>query len=186
MRSLDQPSPAPGDDAPDALDPATAALAAAALEISRHLQDAPRSSALRWFTLARTARLLREHPGTAALLGLEAQASAAVDDLHLTSVEMDHLEPTADLQEGLAALRWPDFAAGGAVAIDLEPAQWRALDSQDSPARAAQHGVRVVVAADSDGMTWTVLRFEGGAAMRMGRALLPGVSAALGDSLGAR
>lgn len=150
MRSLDQPLP--GDDA-DALDPATAALAAAVLEIDRHLKDAPPSSAPRWFTLARTSRMLAQHPGTASLLGLAAESSGCVDRLHLTSVEMDHRAPSADLPSGLAALSWPDFADGGAVVLDLAPEQWRALGSHDAPTQAGHQGVRVIVAADGDGPT---------------------------------
>src|SRR5690625_7878044 len=52
----------------DPLDAPTAALAAAILEVSRHV-DSESFPAPRWFALARSSELLASQPGLAALLG---------------------------------------------------------------------------------------------------------------------
>ena len=168
--------------ADDPLSPTTSALAAATLEILRHLDAGIMLDAPRWFALARTSHLLAEHPGLSALLGLDDTSSPAVDEHHLTSVELDHLEPATDVWAGLASLHWPDFASAGAVAMDLRADQWQAVNhGGEAPAHSG--GVRVVVAADSSGESWGVLSCADSTASRMGPSLLPEISAALAESL---
>lgn len=55
---------------PDPLDAPTAALAAAVLEVARHVEDGP-LPAPRLFALARSAELMAASPSLASLLGAE-------------------------------------------------------------------------------------------------------------------
>lgn len=181
---------------PDPLDAPTAALAAAVLEIARHVGD-DAMAAPRWFALANSAQLLAEQPGLAALLGEESAAMMASDDLQLISIELDHHEegpagsaPASDPLQALTTVAWPDMASGAVLACDLAPEQWmvRANDSDPTAIDAAQGeealgALRVVVGALEDGTTWSALRRAGEQQYTLGAALLPDLTAALLESL---
>lgn len=181
---------------PDPLDAPTAALAAAVLEIARHVGD-DSMAAPRWFALANSARLLAEQPGLAALLGEESSTIMAADELQLISIELDHHEPGSaasadhtDPLQALTAVEWPDMANGAVLACDLAPEQWmvRAQDTDPTAIDAAQGeealgALRVVVGALEDGTTWSALRRAGEQQYTLGAALLPDLTAALLESL---
>lgn len=195
---MNDSAPRPGD---DPLEPQVAALAAAVLEIARHVDDEA-LPAPRWFALARSAELMARQPSIAALLGDEAAAALAADDAHLTPIELDELPPARDPLASLAALSWPDVAFGGAVALELPADSWRSrLDEADASAQRAARALdggalRVVVAATQEGTTYSALRRDGrtpagaGTAVEgedaerflLGPALLPELAEALVES----
>ncbi|MFC0673454.1 PPA1309 family protein [Brachybacterium hainanense] len=177
----------------DPLDPESAALAAALLEIGRHV-DGETLRAPRWFALARSAALLAQQPGIAALLGVEATDVLGADAAHLTPIELEELPAMHDPLESLAAVSWPDIAVGGALALDLPAASWRSrIDDSDAQARRTAEALdggtlRVLVAATQDGVTYSALRRAGDrpsgpARYVMGPALLPELTQALAESL---
>ncbi|MFC7376870.1 MULTISPECIES: PPA1309 family protein [unclassified Brachybacterium] len=174
----------------DPLDAPTAALAAAVLEVARHLEDEP-LPAPRLFALARSAELTAASPALAALLGADGAGADAPDDLHLTPIDLDEGptgEPadSAPRQDPLAALQevqWPDLAAGGALACDLAPSAWALRDGVGETELPAGRPLRVVVAALADGTTWSAVHRGDEEGYVLGAALLPDLSAALVQTL---
>ncbi|EWS79744.1 hypothetical protein BF93_09990 [Brachybacterium phenoliresistens] len=181
----------------DPLDAPTAALAAAVLEIARHV-DGEALAAPRWFALARSAELMARQPGIAALLGDEASLALAADSAPLTPIELDDVPRVHDPLRALAELAWPDIAFGGAVALDLPAESWRSsLDAADDAARRTADALRggalrVVVAASQEGTTYSALRRDRGETSPgaadadrfvLGPALLPQLAEALAESL---
>lgn len=179
---------------PDPLDAPTAALAAAVLEIARHVEGEP-LAAPRWFALAHGAQLLAQQPGLAALLGEESAAVMAGDELQLISIELDETADadSADPLHALAHVEWPEMAAGGVLACDLAPEQWSVREEDDTsaatPGAVSAHGtggtgpLRIVVGALEDGTTWSALQRDGDQQYTLGAALLPDLTAALLESL---
>lgn len=168
------------------LDPATAALAAAAMEIARELPTTPLART-RWYALVRTADLLAQHPSVAALMGEEAATVMGGDDLHLTPVDLDDDEeerPTAgaDPLAELAALNWPSIAAGGAVACSLPADRVELRGDEHDLSHAGDGPLTVVAAALPDSATFCALRQEEGR-FAVGPALLPQIAQALVESL---
>lgn len=173
----------------DPLDAPTAALAAAVLDISRHIEGAP-LTAPRLYALARSAELMAASPALAGLLGVGADGTGAPDDLHLTPIDLD--DGAADQIDGsapqdpLAALQvvqWPDLADGGAIACELSPSTW-ALHENDSRATIpTDRALRVVVAALPDGTTWSAVHRGDKNGYVLGAALLPDVATALVQTL---
>ncbi|GAA1483382.1 PPA1309 family protein [Brachybacterium fresconis] len=178
----------------DPLDAPTAALAAAVLEVARHLEgealDAPRL-----FALARSAELMATSPSLAALLGTDGSGDRDVDDLHLTPIDLDDGSDADgsvggdDPLDALQRVQWPDLAAGGAIACDLAPTSWsvRAEDGSSEPADGSAlpegRALRVVVAALADGTTWSAVHRGTEHGYVLGAALLPDISAALLETL---
>lgn len=191
----------------DPLDAPTAALAAAILEVSRHVDSAP-LTAPRSFALARSSELLASQPGLAALLGDETAEHVATDELHLTPIELDAeaeipaadpstsatgSSPTGSSPTGssdpLAVLEymiWPDLAAGGALACDLSPEAWRLRDGVGVEDLPAGQTLRVVVGALADGTSWSAVRRPGAEGYVLGAALLPDLTSALVQTLQAQ
>lgn len=173
----------------DPLDAPTAALAAAVLDISRHIEGTP-LPAPRLYALARSAELMAASPALAGLLGVGTDGTGAPDDLHLTPIDLD--DGSSDqrsapaVQDPLAALQvvqWPDLAAGGAIACELSPSTW-ALHEDDSRATIpTDRALRVVVAALPDGTTWSAVHRGDKNGYVLGAALLPDVAAALVQTL---
>lgn len=180
----------PATDSSGDLDAPTAALAASALEMLRHVQDTHGAPYARWFALARTSDLLSNNPGIAALLGVgeatdgEDAPDVSSDPLHLTPIEMDDLPRHHDPLAQLADIRWPGFCDGGAVVIDIDADKWRSA-SQILTSDVDGSNVRVVVAVDSSGATWSILSPQDSTHMRMGAVLLPDISDALVEAFSA-
>lgn len=177
--------------ADDPLDAPTAALAAAVLEVARHVGGQP-LAAPRLFALARSAELLASSPGIAALLGIGEQGTDAPDALHLTPIDLEIDAPAgADPLAVLESADWPDLTAGGAITCDLAPQSWnvastsptdagrRAPSSSDAPLGSSDAPLRVVVAALADGTTWSALHRGDEDGYVLGAALLPEITSAL-------
>ena len=174
--------------ATDPLDAPTAALAAAVLEVARHLEG-EQLPAPRLFALARSAELLASSPALASLLGVEADGDSAPDELQLTPIDLDEGDPadesTAE-RDPLAVLEsahWPDLAAGGAIVCDLAPAAWSLRDGAEDAHLPEDGSLRVVVAGLSDGTTWSALQRGSENGYVLGPALLPEISEALVQTL---
>lgn len=173
----------------DPLDAPTAALAAAVLEVARHVGEDP-LPAPRWFALARVADLLAASPSLASLLGAEETAAGegATDEHALTPIELDDVDspdraaPTDPL-DGLAAISWPDLAAGGALACDLPADAWAVREDAGAQELPRGGALRVVVAALADGTTWSAVRRPDGEGFVLGAALLPDLGRALVQTL---
>lgn len=173
------------------LDPATAALAAAVLDICRHVAEAPLPSP-RWFALARSSALLASSPALASLLGADGSDDTGTeeDDLQLTPIELDDSTgaptPTpgsSDPLDGLSQILWPDLASGGALACDLAPERWSVKEGAIDHALPIDRPLRIVVAALADGTTWSALRRTDGDGYVLGAALIPALSSALLQTL---
>ena len=182
------------EDAQDPMTPEASALAAALLEVMRHVGDAPLQHP-RLFCLARSADLLAQQPALASLLGDEAALVMAGDPLHLTSIELDDLDTAEDWEgTGMAAcwgVMWPQPSHGGAIVCDLPAGAWQtsgpahhALDAKDDEQSApGASTLRVGVAVTTEGTRWSAVQTEGAGGMTMGEALLPALADALTHSL---
>lgn len=119
------------------LDSATAGLAAAVLEIARHVEDSPVGSASsattqpRFFALVSTAQMLEAQPALASVLGEDAAMMLASDPQHLTSVELEPESTAAsgasaptDPLQALEQVAWPQPSSGGAMVCDLAADHW--------------------------------------------------------------
>jgi len=169
--------------APDPLDAPTAALAAAVLEVARHVEDGP-LAAPRLFALARSAELMAASPSLAALLGAEGDGASAPDDLHLTPIDLEDGSATAsDPLTALESAQWPELAAGGAIACDLAASAWSVRDGESGGQLPADRPLRVVVGALSDGATWSAVHRGDEDGYVLGAALLPDISRALVQTL---
>ncbi|MGO1227900.1 PPA1309 family protein [Brachybacterium sp. AOP42-C2-15] len=169
--------------APDPLDASTAALAAAVLEVARHVEGSV-LPAPRLFALARSAELMAASPSLAALLGAADGEAGAPDDLHLTPIDLDDGSPTAaDPLAVLESAQWPELAAGGAIVCDLAPSAWSARDDEKDQKLPSGSSLRVVVAALADGTTWSAVQRSDKDDYVLGAALLPEISQALVQTL---
>lgn len=177
-------------DPADPLDAPTAALAAAVLEIARHVEGEQLASP-RWFALVNAAQLLAQQPALAAVLGEESAAVMAGDDLQLMSIELDEIagQSSMDPLHALEQVQWPDVATGAVLAGDLSSDQWALRTSEDDPSPSAPTvadgtgTLRIVVGALEDGTTWSALRRAGEQQYTLGAALLPALTDALLESL---
>ncbi|GAA1491567.1 PPA1309 family protein [Brachybacterium sacelli] len=169
----------------DPLDAPTAALAAAVLEVARHVEDGP-LAAPRLFALARSAELTAASPSLAALLGADGAGEDAPDDLQLTPIDLDDGSQDArgeDPLSALATVQWPDLAAGGAIACELAPTAWSVRAEEGAEELPEGRALRVVVAAHTDGTTWSAVHRGAEHGYVLGAALLPDISAALLQTL---
>ncbi|MCS6710947.1 hypothetical protein JSY14_02525 [Brachybacterium sp. EF45031] len=166
------------------LDPRTAALAAALLEIDRHAGTDPLTGP-RLFALVLTAPLLQAQPAFAELLDEPTRAAAAADPHHLTSVELEAPPGVEDPREAVLGIAWPGVD-GAAVVADLPAEAWR---QGDGPVQLgdplAGHGLRVAAGALTDGTTWCAVRGGEREDLLLGPALVPALVEALLAVLGA-
>ncbi|GAB2546153.1 PPA1309 family protein [Brachybacterium huguangmaarense] len=180
--------PGPSED----LDAPTAGLAAAVLEVARHVGDEP-LPAPRWFALAPTAALIAAQPAFASLLDPAEVESARENPSHLTPIEIDAEAPTRTLgttggaHDPLAVLEhvaWPDIAAGAALVCDLAAVAPAAGSEHRAADRLGDGPVRAVVASRTDGTTWSALRGRGRRDWALGPRLVPDLADALAASIG--
>lgn len=169
----------------DALDAPTAALAAAVLEVARHVGDAP-LAAPRWFALVDTGALIRSQPSFGALLDDASREAAEADPHHLTPIEIDDVPAVHDPLHALAEVVWPDIAVGGVVACDLDAVRVTEGSSEQARERLGDGAVRAVVAARTgrDAGTWCAVRGRGRRDYALGTHLVPDLADALAESLG--
>ena len=171
--------------APDPLDAPTAALAAAVLEVARHVEGGDLPSP-RLFALARSAELMTVSPSLAALLGADGDGTGAPDDLHLTPIDLEDGSPVdPDPLAALESIQWPDLAAGGAIVCDLAPSAWSVREGAGAGDLPSGSALRVVAAALSDGTTWSAVHRGDEEGYVLGAALLPDITRALVQTLSA-
>lgn len=168
----------------DVLDPRTAALAAAVLEVGRHVGEAPLRSP-HWFALVATGELLASQPAFALLLDDAAREAAASDPHHLTPIELDDVPGAADPLSALERLEAPDIADGLALACDLDAVRAAEGSAARTRERLGTGPVRAVIAALSDGTTWCSVRGAGRREQALGRRLVPDLVDALAQAVGA-
>lgn len=166
------------------LDAPAAALAAAVLDVVRHLDGDPLHSA-RFFALVQSGALLEQLPSFALSLDDATLASARADTLHLTPVELDDVPEDADPGAGLAEIAWPDVATGGAIAVELTAVTWAEESAQAVADRLGSGAPRAVVAAMADGRTWCAVRGAGRTDLVLGPRVVPELVDALAASVGA-
>jgi len=143
------------------------ALAAALLEIDRHLEEGGWDQPPRLYALVRTAELVREEPALAKTLGLPDPADV-VDGEQLTPVEQETPQSGQPLDEWLSGIGWPAEVLGCALAhevLALPPsaeADIPAGADADPIAWAAAHPkrreVRMLVGVLRDGARASMLR----------------------------
>lgn len=165
------------------LDAPTAALAAAVLDVVRHV-DGEELSTPRWFALLPSGALLRQQPSFAALLDPATIEAAQGDPLHLTPLELDDVPASADLAATLEGLAWPDIATGGAVAVDLAGITWSEDSATAVADRLGSGTPRAVVAVLADGLTWCAVRGQGRKDLVLGPRVVPELVDVLAASLG--
>jgi hypothetical protein len=109
------------------------ALAAAVMEIERHVGAAGWDQPARLFALVPTEELVAAAPELAAQLGTDHL------DGHLSSVEQDEFHGGLDLTEALAHIAWPATVAGCVLSLERAflPAQYES-DLPDDPALASE------------------------------------------------
>lgn len=154
----DSPAGPPID--PDAL----AALRTAVVDIERHVAAAGWDAPVAVFALARTADALVRSPELADQIGPDAVALAAVDAHHLTSIEQDGLPESADLEQLLAQLAWPDAVDGAAICLErivVPPEAAEAAENmsiEELMAHPQRQDVRIAVGVLRSGESWCALR----------------------------
>lgn len=159
------------------------ALAAAVLEIERHVGAAGWDQPARLFALVPTEQLLAAAPELADQLGTDHPED------HLSSIEQEDFHGGMDLTEALAHLAWPTTVAGCVLSLERAflPAQYES-DLPDDPASAgdvvANHPhrqeLRLVTGVLRDGTRHAVGRVRADPTELLGGAdLAPGLSTAL-------
>lgn len=167
------------------------ALAAAVLEIEKHLAADGWDQPARLYALVETARLLEHEPALAHAMGLD----EAAEQGSLTPVEQDQLQHDVPLEDVLHSISWPDSVAGCAAVVErlvLPPDADDELPDGAEAARQfarehpARQEVRIVAGATRHGATYCALRMrahdEDGSVLG-GVDLVPGLLRLLGATL---
>lgn len=177
-------------DAP-ASTPAQAALAAAVVEIERHVASGGWDGPVRVFALVRTQAALDAEPALAGQLPPDVLAAASADPHHLTSVEQEGLPPSDDLEGLLGAIAWPDGVDGAALTVErivLPPEAEEDLPQDPAAALDAllahpqRQDVRLAVGVLRDGTSWCAVRQRAAdrdEAVGQGPDVVPGLLEAL-------
>lgn len=154
------------------------ALAAAVLEVVRHMVPAGRDAAAppARFALFHTAGLLTHRPELAKLVPSETLTQARADTYHLTSIELPvtHL----DLSEELHQSQWPTDLAGGLICGTIHAM------NENGPTDPSGSPIFVAVGATLEGDTMCALKPSATKPLRVGRELVPELVATLRASLG--
>ncbi len=153
---------------PDPASPAAAtALAAAVLEVERHVAAAGWDGPVRVFALVRTEAALAAEPSLEAQLAPEVLAAARSTPWHLTSVEQEGLPQADDLEDLLAGLGWPPTVDGAVVTVERVVLPTAAeADMPADPDEALTYlmnhpdrsDVRLAVGALRGGASWCAVR----------------------------
>lgn len=164
-------TPGPTDDATPADAPtstsAQRALAAAVVEIERHVATGGWDGPVRVFALVRTQAALDAEPALAGQLPADVLALAAGDPDHLTSIEQEGLPASDDLEGLLGGMAWPDGVDGAALTVErivLPPEAEEGLPADADAALAAllahpqRQDVRIAVGVLRDGTSWCAVR----------------------------
>ena len=159
------------------------ALAAAVLEVERHVGRAGWDQPSRLFALVPTAELLDAAPELAGQLGAE----HPVD--HLSSIEQEDFHNGLALFEALAHLAWPPSVAGCVLSVERAflPSQYES-ELPDDPAQASdavsnhpqRQELRLVTGVLRTGERHAVARVRSDPSQLLGgENLAPGLSTAL-------
>lgn len=149
---------------PSTRSPALEALRTAVVDIERHVAAGGWDAPIAVFALARTADALARSPELAAQIGPDAVALAAQDPHHLTSIEQDGLPESADLEQLLAQLAWPDAVDGAAICLErivVPPEAAEAAETmsiEQLMAHPQRQDVRIAVGVLRTGESWCALR----------------------------
>ncbi|WP_454049545.1 PPA1309 family protein [Cellulomonas sp. Marseille-Q8402] len=189
------PTPGPTDgtapaDAPTTT-PAQRALAAAVVEIERHVATGGWDGPVRVFALVRTQAALDAEPALAGQLPADVLALAAADPDHLTSIEQEGLPASDDLEGLLGGMGWPDGVDGAALTVErivLPPEAEEGLPEDADAALAAllahpqRQDVRIAAGVLRDGTSWCAVRQRAqdrDEAVGQGADVVPGLVEAL-------
>ena len=164
------------------------ALAAAVLDVERHVGRSGWDQQSRLFALVPTAELLEAAPELAAQLGADHPEG------HLSSVEQDDFHGGLGLFEALAHLAWPATVAGCVLCVERAflPSQYES-ELPDDPAQASdavsshpqRQELRLVTGVLRTGERHAVARVRSDPSQLLGGAdLAPGLSTALLATLG--
>jgi hypothetical protein len=159
------------------------ALAAAVMEVERHVGVAGWDQSARLFALVPTEELVAAAPE------ISAQPGTGHPEGHLSSIEQEDFHGGRDLTEALAHIAWPATVAGCVLSLERAflPAQYES-DLPDDPALAgdvvANHPhrqeLRLVTGVLRDGTRHAVGRLRTDPLELLGGAdLAPGLAAAL-------
>ncbi|MBI4901079.1 MAG: hypothetical protein HY829_11445 [Actinobacteria bacterium] len=159
------------------------ALAAAVLDVERHVGQAGWDQPNRLFALVPTAELLAAAPELAAQLGAEHPEG------HLSSIEQEDFHNGLSLFEALAHLAWPPTVAGCVLSVERAflPAQYESdlpEDPDEASEAVANHPhrqeLRVVTGVLRTGERHAVARVRSDQTQLLGgEDLAPGLSTAL-------
>lgn len=185
-------TPAPGTSPVDGPhDPAQAALAAAVVEIERHVATGGWDGPVRVFALVRTVDALDAEPALAGQLPPEVLVAATADPEHLTSVEQEGLPAADDLEQLLGSIAWPPAVHGAAVTVErvvLPPGAEDDLPADPEQAVQAlldhpgREDVRLAVGVLRTGEAWAAIRqrsADSDAQVGQGPDVVPGLVDAL-------
>lgn len=164
------------------------ALAAALIELERHVGGGGWDQPPRLFALVNTDSMIAAEPQLADQLGLVGSADGGHPDA-LTAVEQDHFQPSEDLLQDLSVIFWPETVHGCALCLESTflPPDAEA-DIPDDPELATQYvanhedrlELRAVIGVDRDRNTHGVARLRSEPDELLGSPdLVPGLTEAL-------
>ncbi|WP_420114917.1 PPA1309 family protein [Pseudactinotalea sp.] len=140
------------------------ALRLAVIDIERHVSRGGWDAPTAVFALVRTAEALAQTPELAGQLPADALALAQTDPNHLTSIEQEGLPASADLEQLLAQLAWPESVHGAAVVVErivVPPEAAEAADEmsiEELMAHPQRQDVRIAAGVLRTGESWCALR----------------------------
>jgi hypothetical protein len=145
--------------------PVDVPLRAVVLELERHASEAGWDRPARLFALVRTAELLAQEPGLAAVVGVDPGADLTGS---LTPIEQEDVPPDQPVEALLDRLTWPEEVFGTAVVVErlvLPPSVGELPDDPSSAQQLAEshpdrQDVRMVAAATRAGSTYCALRLR--------------------------
>ncbi|MBM9461548.1 hypothetical protein JK386_16710 [Nocardioides sp. zg-536] len=139
------------------------ALAAAVLEVEKHVASAGWDQPARLYALVDTAHIVETQPELAAQLGLDSPRERG----SLTPIEQDELPEGMELEEALLSIAWPEVIIGCVAVVErlvLPPAAEGDVPEDPYAAQefAREHpdaqDVRIVAGAVRSGATYCALR----------------------------
>ncbi|MCL3778062.1 MULTISPECIES: PPA1309 family protein [unclassified Actinomyces] len=179
------------------MSPQQASLARTVVEVESHVAQRGWDAPVGVFALVRTTAALAQDPSLASLLDAAALAEARTDPTALTVIEQEDLPASANLEELLGQLAWPETVDGVVLSVEqmtvpLE-VQERAAAIADAEQRLAAmrqdpgtNDVRLVVGVLRSGESWCAVRGrrqDEDANVTQGEAVVPGLIEALRSTL---
>ncbi len=140
------------------------ALRLAVIDIERHVARGGWDAPTAVFALVRTTEALARTPELAEQLPADAIALAKDNPHHLTSIEQEGLPSSADLEQLLAQLAWPESVDGAAVVVErivVPPEAAEAAEDmsvEQLMAHPQRQDVRIAAGVLRTGESWCALR----------------------------